>query len=359
MDISRNNTEQYSLENDLNNVVNQCHSVWAQLKSANIFITGGTGFIGRWFLESLLRANHLLDLDIKAVILTRNLKAFRIKAPHIVAFPGFSFVTGNVADFTSPNGDFTHMVHAATDASANLNETDPQLMFDTIVKGTKRSLEFAIEKSIDRVLFLSSGAVYGQQPWEMEKVSEIWRGSFDCLDTKNTYAEAKRAAEMLCAIYVKQFGMNITVARIFSTIGPFLPINTHFAIGNFIRDAIEGKPIIVKGNGLPCRSYLYVSDLIVWLLHLLVSGRPGKAYNVGSNESVSIRALAERISVLLGNVGFQITGEHDKGWNLGRYVPDTTLITDELGVARTVCLDDAIIRTALWNGWHWRNDEII
>ena len=341
----------WSLEKDIDVVVRSCQDVWCGLYGARLLLTGGTGFIGCWLLESLRHADLALDLNIEAVILTRNPAAFRNRLPHLANYPGFHLVAGDVCNFASPPGRFSHLIHGATDASAELNETDPRRMFDTIIQGARRTLDFAVEAGVGRALFLSSGAIYGPQPWEMEKVAENWNGSLNCVDPRNTYAEAKRAAEMLCAIYGKQFGLKVSIARIFALLGPYLPLDIHFAAGNFILDAIEGKPAIVTGNGQPHRSYLYASDLAIWLWHMLTRAEPGKAYNVGSDESVSIKDLAQRTSALLGNGEYQVHGAPDPGWNLGRYVPDTSLIGHDLGLYRTVSLDDAIQRTALWNGW--------
>jgi len=341
----------WHIAQDLDFIVRATDSVWASLRGAKFFITGGTGFIGCWLLESLRHANQHLQLGIKATILTRDPEAFRAKAPHLFNDAGFTFMAGDVCQFKTPPGEFTHLIHAATDASAYLNEHDPRRMFDTVLSGTRRALDFAVEKGVDRVLFLSSGAVYGQQPWEMEKVAENWIGAPSCVDPRAAYAEGKRAAEMLCAIYQKQFGLQIAIARIFALLGPYLSLDIHFAAGNFIRDAMNGKSIIVNGNGLPCRSYLYASDLTVWLWHMLVRAEPGKPYNVGSDESVSIRELAEKVSDTLGQVGFQVLDAPDMGWNHGRYVPDTDLIARDLGLNQTVTLAQAIERTALWHGW--------
>lgn len=341
----------WSLEQDLDDVLQQAIPVWPELRGARLFITGGTGFIGCWLLESLRYADQHHNLGVQATVLTRDPHAFQRKAPHLTDYPGFSFIAGDVCNFETPPGGFTHLIHAATDASAELNENDPRRMFDTVLEGTRRALDFAVEKAVDRVLFLSSGAVYGRQPWEMERVAESWIGAPSCVDPRAAYAEGKRAAEMLCAIYGKQFGVKIAIARIFALLGPYLSLDIHFAAGNFIRDAMQGKPVIVNGNGLPCRSYLYASDLTVWLWHMLVRAEPGKPYNVGSDESVSIRDLAERISRVVGNGEFQVLGAPDIGWNPGRYVPETSLIGRDLGLHKTVTLNEAIRRTALWHGW--------
>jgi dTDP-glucose 4,6-dehydratase len=341
----------WTFRNDLDFVLASTQGVWSHLDGARIFITGGTGFIGCWLLETLRHANRELGVDVHVTVLTRNVRAFAAKAAHLHEHPGFEFIEGNALDFASPPGDISHLIHAATDASAHLNEHDPRTMFTTVLEGTRRALDLAVEKGVQRVLFLSSGAVYGQQPWDMQNVSESWLGGPDCLDPRATYAEAKRAAEMLCSIYHKQFGLQIGIARIFALLGPYLSLGIHFAAGNFIRNAMAGKAVTVNGNGRPCRSYLYASDLTVWLWNLLQRAPSCRAYNVGSPVSISVAELAQTTSTLLGTGEVHILGASDAGWNLGRYVPDPTRIRDEMELQQTVSLDEAILRTALWNGW--------
>lgn len=342
--------EGWSLRNDLDAVLDASQEVFAALRGAQLFITGGTGFIGCWILESLLHANRVGGYGIRATVLSRDPARFATKRPHLVDPAFVTLLQGDVNSFHA-EGHYSHLIHAATDASADLNENNPRLMFDTVLQGTRRALDFALELEIPRVLYFSSGAVYGRQPWDVHNVPEEWSGAPDCTNPVNAYAEGKRAAEMLCGIYGKQFGLQISIARIFALLGPYLSLDIHFAAGNFIRDAMAGRKIIVKGNGLPVRSYLYAGDLTVMLWHLLLRGPAGKAYNVGSDEGISIADLAAKTAALIGTSGFEVLGQDDKGWNPGRYVPDTSLIQRDLGLSRTVSLDDSIRRTALWQGW--------
>jgi dTDP-glucose 4,6-dehydratase len=343
----------WTLGADLDAVLAQAAPVWPALRGARLFITGGTGFIGRWLLETLHHADRAHQLGVHVTVLTRDPAAFAAKAPHLAAWPGLQLVAGDVGHFAFPDGEFSHVIHAATDASAYLNEHNPAQMFATVLDGTRRVLEFCAARQVPRTLFLSSGAVYGPQPPELERVAETYRGGPDCLDARATYAEAKRAAETLCAIYAKQHGCQISVARIFAAVGPFLPLDTHFAIGNFIRDAIAGTPIVIQGDGRALRSYLYASDLAAWLWRMLVQAPAGRAFNVGSDHAVSIRDLAAAVSTTLGGPGYEVLGASDSGWNPGRYIPDITAAREELGVQQTVPLDEAIRRTALWNGWSY------
>lgn len=318
--------------------------IWARLDGARIFFTGGTGFIGRWMLEALARA----PVNVEVTLLSRDPAGFAARAPHLA--DRFGFLRGDIQSCPSPAGDFTHIIHGATDASAQLTATDPRRMFDTILDGTRAMLDLAHERQA-RMLFMSSGAVYGVQPWDISHVAEDWIGGPSVRDPKSAYAEGKRAAETLCTIYAHQFGVGAVTARIFALLGPLLSLDTHFAAGNFIRDAMAGRAIEVQGSGQAVRSYLYAADLAVWMWTLLALGEKGGAYNVGSEEAVSIADLARRTARLLGAPDVRILGRPDPGWNPGRYVPSTALIREQLGVAATVDLDEAIRRTAASNGW--------
>ncbi|MCG2840505.1 NAD-dependent epimerase/dehydratase family protein [Sandaracinobacter sp. RS1-74] len=333
------------LEEDLARVGAALAPLWPRLSGARLFMTGGTGFIGRWMLEVLARA----DTDATVTLLSRNPAAFAARAPHLAR--RFEMVAGDVLDFLPPSGRFTHVIHAATDASADLNARDPRRMFDTIVTGTRRALDMAVACETRRFFFLSSGAVYGPQPWEISHVGEDWRGGPDQCDPRSAYGEGKRAAEMLCAIYGRQFGLDVVNARIFALLGPLLPLDIHFAAGNFIRDAMTGRTIRVQGSGQAVRSYLYAADLAQWLWTLLLAGEAGAVFNIGSEEAVSIADLARRTAGLLGGPGVEILGRPDPGWNPGRYVPSTAAIRAALGLFPRIGLDEAIRRTALANGW--------
>ncbi len=346
---------QWTVEQDFARIGEQARLSFDQLKNAHIFLTGGTGFIGTWMLEAIHFVNKSQGANIQVTILTRNPQSFHSKHPHLFEHSNFHYIAGDVVTLPYENladfGKFTHLIHAATDASAELNEVNPLQMFDTVVLGTRKILDFAVKEKISKILYLSSGAVYGQQAPGVDYVAEDSMSAPDCLNPKNTYAEGKRASEMLCAIYGKQFGCQIVVARIFALLGPLLNLNIHFAAGNFIRDAISGKKISVSGDGRPERSYLYPSDLVVWLLAMLTHGKSGAAYNAGSEEGISIADLAKLTSSLIGNQGYEILGLSDSGWNPGRYVPSSQLIQKQLGVTQTVNLAEAIKRTAYWNGW--------
>lgn len=339
------------LAEDLAGVFARLAPHWPTLARARLFFTGGTGFIGRWMLEALRDANEQLSLGLRATILTRDPVRFAQLSPGLASYEAFDFVAGDVLTLEPDGNRYSHVIHAATDASAALNESDPLRMLDTVLTGTRRVLDFARAGKAQRFFFLSSGAVYGAQPWEIVRVGEDYMGGPDLFTHRAAYGEGKRAAEMLCTIYRNQFGLDIVNARIFALLGPMLSLDIHFAAGNFIRDAMACRKVTVQSDGRAERSYLYAADLTEWLWAMLLRAPAGATYNVGSEEAISIGDLAGRVASLLGDGGYEIQGKPDPGWNPGRYVPSTERIRSELGLAMTVGLDDAIRRTAAWNGW--------
>jgi nucleoside-diphosphate-sugar epimerase len=334
------------LAEDLDHILTHTEGLWEELRGKRIFITGGTGFFGCWLLESFAWANDKLDLNASALVLTRNIEAFRRKAPHLASHPAIQFHIGDVRYFDFPEGHFSHIIHAATESSAKLNEENPLLMLDTIVEGTRHTLEFARHRGAKKFLLTSSGAVYGKQPPDMTRIPEEYTGSSDPTDPRSAYSEGKRAAEMLCTLYAKQFGLEIKIARCFAFVGPYLPLDIHYAIGNFIRDGLQGGPIEIKGDGTPYRSYLYAADLAIWLWTILFRGESCHPYNVGSEKDITIEALAKEIAGhFKPELSISINGKTRSNQLPERYIPSNHKITRELGVQQIVDLKDGIKRT--------------
>lgn len=336
------------LRDDLDDCLARTRDLWNEIRDQRIFITGATGFFGCWLLETLLWANRQLQLNAQVTILTRNPNTLNQKAPHLAADPAVKILVGDVKTFQFPSGTFSHIIHAATESSVELNSKQPTLMFDTIVEGTRRCLEFAQAAQTRKFLFVSSGAVYGQQPPNISNVSENSTTGPDPLNPASAYAEGKRAAELLCAMAAQNTILEPKIARCFAFVGPYMKLDAHFAIGNFIRDQLAGNPIHVTGDGTTLRSYMYASDLMVWLWTILFCGAPMRAYNVGSDEAVSIRELAHAVGeTLTPNVPVKILGT-PAGGPTQRYVPSTARARQELGLSCDVPLREAIRRTHKW-----------
>lgn len=335
---------------DLKHIMDHTCELWEDMRGARIFITGGTGFFGHWLVESFLYANQQLDLKASILLLSRNPDSAKQASPHLFSDPAVTWLRGDVRNFEFPRGEFTHIIHAATDASAKLNEENPLLMLDTIIEGTRHTLDFAAQCKAEKFLLTSSGAVYGKQPSDMTHIPEDYQGAPDPTDPKSAYGVGKRTAEHLCALYAKQRGLHTTIARCFAFVGPYLPLDAHFAIGNFIRDAMNGGSIIIKGDGTPYRSYLYAADLTIWLWTILLHGESCRPYNVGSSEGLSISELGKLVSEsFTPHAGLKILSKLVEGKTSERYVPDITKASRELDLLPIIKLQDALQKTIQWN----------
>ena len=337
------------LSADLYHILDYTRDLWEDLRGARIFITGGTGFFGCWLLESFLFANEMLDLKASATVLTRRPDSVQQTLPHLMLDPAITLIKGDVRNFEFPKGEYSHIIHAATDASAKLNEENPLLMLDTIIEGTRHTLDFAVHCKSEKFLLTSSGAVYGKQPTGMTHIPEDYTGAPDPLDPRSAYGIGKRTAEHLCTLYAKQYNVHSTIARGFAFVGPYLPLDIHLAIGNFIRDAMNGGPIIIKGDGTPRRSYLYAADLTIWLWTILLKGQSLRPYNVGSEEGASIAETALAVARNLSpNAVVDIRGIQNSASQIEQYLPLTKFAQENLDLHDLFDLDEKIQHTNNW-----------
>ena len=260
------------------------------LSGARIFVTGGTGFFGVWLLTAL-RVLYAKGVEVKVCVLSRDPESFLARNPQFRNATWLNWIAGNIRDFKFPNARFDLILHAATDTSKSAH-ADQINIFDDIVLGTRNVLNLAKLCRVKRILLISSGAVYGQQPPNLTKQPDSSALACDPWAINSAYGEGKRVMELMGAILAKSTEIECFSARCFAFSGPGIPLDGHFAIGNFVRDAIRGHKIVINGNGLAKRSYLHGADLAIWLLYLLLKARSGVSYNVGSDQEISIRDLA-------------------------------------------------------------------
>lgn len=336
-------------QDDLTHIAQETQSVWRELDAARIFITGGTGFFGMWLLESLFYAKAHTGMRTEVTVLSRNPAAFLQKFPHLRAMPGLTWLQGEVHDFAFPEGAFTHVIHAATPASADLNQNQPLLMLDTITQGTRRVLDFAVQAGVQTFLLTSSGAIYGTQPPDLSHMDECHLGMMDPLQTASAYGIGKWVAEHLANSYAQNHKFAVKIARCFAFVGPYLPLETHFAIGNFIHHTLQQQPIHLHGDGTPYRSYLYAADLMIWLWRILCEGKSGRAYNVGSEEAIPLADLAALVArQVQPNLSVVIAKTPDPQVLPSRYVPSTQRAQQELALKQWIGLEDGIQKTLNW-----------
>ena len=300
----------------------------SEIGQPRLFITGGTGFFGKSMLDYRLRHPGWRWAKAEWVILSRSPVRFAASWPRLANQPGVSFTAGDVRDFAFPEGRFDAIIHAATSAVTTLPDAE---MTSVIMDGARHVADFAKAAGCGTVLFTSSGAVYGPRTAPA--------GEDDACEPATAYGKGKLAAERLLV----DAGLDVKIARCFAFAGPHLNRGIHFAIGNFIQNCLDGKPITINGDGTPLRSYLYADDLVEWLFAILERGGNGRPYNVGSDRAVSIRELAETVRNVLGaDVPVEVKGVPVPGAPPSVYVPDVTRAENELGLRVATGLEDAI-----------------
>jgi len=334
------------INEDIERVFNKTEHLLNELQGETVFITGGTGFFGKWLLEYFLFLNKTKSIKVNVIILSRNPDSFLGEFKQFQV-PYFQFIKGDIISFDFnqiPKTNF--IIHAATDADAKLNTENPLLMVETITEGTKRVLEFAKKQpELKAFLLTSSGAVYGKQQENVTHTKETDSFYIDINAPTSAYAEGKRIAELYCSIYAKQYNIPIKIARCFAFVGPYLPINKHFAIGNFISDVLSNNDITIKGDGTPFRSYMYASDLVIWLLTILIKGGVNIPYNVGSDYAISIEDLALLFQKVHENKNdVKILGQK-LNQPREQYVPDISKGKHSLHLEISVGIEDAIRKT--------------
>ncbi len=310
---------------------------------ATLLVIGGSGFFGKSILD-LFQRGGLSPWHIDRVIaMSRNAESLKTEAPMLLS----SQVELLSADITTtgylPQADF--VIHAAASSDARNYLTRPLEERRNIQAGILNYCRLAkIYHSNSKILYVSSGAVYGTQPDCLDHISEDYSAldPSDIPEGKRDYACAKRDAEA-AIIQLGDDGLSVSIARCFAFVGPWLPLDQHFAIGNFIADGLAGRSINVKAQHKVYRSYLYADDLIEWLMTIANHATPqSPTFNVGSD-----------VPVLMGELGQIVAHEFEStvtissvhGEKVDRYVPDISKIREELGLIVKNDLPSAITAT--------------
>ncbi len=312
-----------------------------------LYLSGATGFFGKNFL-SLLMHLHQQGGSFRVTALSRSPEQFMLDQPWCRNQSWLEWQKGDVLDKWRGTGDYDYLLHAAGDTAAYTHR-DKFSLFDGIIKGTRNALDFAAAHGVRRILLCGSGAQYGPIPETYAKgVPDACLLACDPTKLRSAYGEAKRASEMLATILGDKHGFEIVSARCFAFVGPGLVLDGHFAVGNFIRDAIVGKPIQLTTDGTAWRSYLYGADLAVWLLLLLLEADDGAAVNVGSDRAVRILELANLVRDIVNpRVLVEASGEPSDA-ERHFYVPSIAR-AKALSLDAWTDLERAIARTAQWH----------
>lgn len=314
------------------------------LDGQRLYLSGATGFFGCNLLALLAHLNGR-GLRFEVVGLSRDPQRFLAARPWAARLPWLRLLRGDTRAAWPGEGGFDLLLHAATDTHASAH-TDLQAVFDDTVAGTRQALAFAAAQGVRRLLLTGSGAQYGTLP--AGPVPEDAPQACDPALPGSAYGEAKRVSELLATLHAQRQGCAAVLTRCFAFVGPGLDLHGHFAIGNFIRDALAGGPLRLHSAGQAVRSYLYGADLAWWLLHLLLHGPSARPLHVGGAEGLRVIDLAHRVRDLLSPTAEVLAGPEQPGEARRFYLPALDRAA-ALGLQAWTPLNLAIQRTARWH----------
>jgi UDP-glucuronate decarboxylase len=335
---------------DVQSILNHVGSRCQALNGKRVLVTGGTGFIGSYLLETLAYLNDRVLAEPCAIsVVTRNMGRVTERLPQLGRRRDVTFIESDIRQFRSASRAWDYVIHGAASADARVFLEDPSEIMDIIAEGTKVVLNEATA-GVESFLFISSGAVYGQQPHEHAWISEDYPGGPDLRHWRSCYGEAKRYAEMLCQVFGEKRKLPVTIARVFAVLGPYQELHSTSAAIDFIRQGLRGNTITIRDSGETERAYCYIADAVAGLFTLLLRPYPGEVFNIGSDmESVSFTELAHRVSRCLGkDINVMIEGSPASGVLGSRYAPDVTRLYVKEGFRPTTGLDEALARTISW-----------
>ncbi len=269
---------------------------WERLSGCNILVTGGTGLIGGCLVEALMM-NPQRDYHVYAS--GRNEERAKERFLEFADDETFHFIQYDVMQPLESDIRFDYIIHAASNGSPNFFAQKPVEVMKANLYGVSNLIEYGLGHGMKRMLYVSSGEVYGEGDGRV--FTENYSGYVDCTKPRSCYPSSKRAAETLCASYKAEYGADVVIARPCHIYGPHFTEQDNRVYAQFIRNVLRGEDIVMKSTGEQFRSWCYVVDCVSALLHILLKGECGQAYNVAdANSNISIRELAETIAEIGG-----------------------------------------------------------
>lgn len=301
-----------------------------------IIITGATGTMGSCLVDFFMQCNRDCNADIHVIGVGRSRKRLENRFNQ-TADDHLEYLEQDIMTPFNYSGHADYVIHTAANSYPALIAHQPVETLLGMIKGTDNVLSMAVKAGAKRVLYISSGEVYGNSSDEKQWKAEDDYGNVDHLSARACYPNGKRTAETLCAAYRQEYSLDFVAARPCHTYGPTSMADDNHAHVQFLRAAAEGNDIVLNSPGNQMRTYIYVTDCITALLTVLIGGISGEAYNIANRDSVvTIRQFAE-IAADAGNVNFSFTS------------PDQKALAERSPITRQV-LDPSKLESLGWHG---------
>lgn len=287
---------------------------WDKLENKTLLLSGATGMIGKCLIDLLMLRNKLYGSNIRVIALSRNAETAKRRFEEYWNLPEFTYFSCDINNEIPECGKADFIVHAASNTHPKQYSGDPIGTIASNIIGTKNLLDYAVAHQTERICFLSSVEVYGENRGDVDKFEEAYLGYLDCNTLRAGYPESKRVGETLCNAYGEAHGLPYVIPRLSRLYGPtMLPTDTK-AISQFIRKTAAGEDIVLKSEGTQKYSYTFVTDAVNAILYIMLMGENGEAYNVADAESdIELRELASILAQIAGKeVVFELPEESER-----------------------------------------------
>lgn len=334
---------------DLEKIAESLSDGLEQLEGSTVLIAGGNGFIGKYFVNSLLYLNeHILKKPCRIIVLDRSISA---DEPYLISNENIEIIEFDISKEISIEHKIDFIIHSASIASPVVYRKYPLETILVNVYGTKNLLDLAKKHNVKSFLYLSSSEIYGDPTPNQIPTKEDYRGNVSSTGPRACYDESKRVGETLCMTYLRQFSTPVKIVRPFNVYGPGLKPNDGRVISDFVSNSLTKGEVVLYSDGSPTRSFCYISDAIVGFLKVLLSKHNGESFNIGNDEEVSMLELAKIVQNEVPDLKIRFEIHPDKDYRIDnpqRRCPDLAKIKKSVGYTPTVKLKEGMGMMTQW-----------
>jgi len=359
---------------DLEEIVSELNKDLLVMAGSSLLITGGAGFLGYYLVQTIILWNTQVDdaSKIRVTVMDNFIRGIPKWLEKLRGIKDLVIVNFNVISPIDKTHSYEYIIHAASIASPTYYRQYPIETMDANVIGLRNLLDYGVHRSLTKnhvkgFLYFSTSEIYGDPDPSMIPTPETYRGNVSCTGPRACYDESKRFGETLCVNFAQQYGLPIKIARPFNNYGPGLKITDRRALPDFAMQVFRDEDVVLHSNGSPTRTFCYISDAVIGYYKILLRGRIGESYNIGTSApEISIRELAE-MTIACSRKLFGYGGEvvysqsNDAQYlvdNPNRRCPDISKAQREIGYDPKIGIEEGLSRTMIWYKFNCSEDSI-
>ncbi len=343
--------ENFNIPSDIDEIIKFLDKEYQKFEGKTILLTGGRGFLGRYFTEIFLKINKLNKKPCK-ILSIDNLITSGILGDQLPKNKNFIFLKKDITKKIKIDQKVDYIIHAAGIASPYYYKKWPLKTLEVATVGLKNVLELA-KKNNSKLVFFSSSEIYGNPDKKNIPTLESYNGNVSCLGPRACYDESKRLGETLVRVYSDQYGLDASIIRPFNVFGPGMQKNDYRVLPNFISKIVNNEKIQIYGTGNQTRTYCYVTDAMNGFLRVLLKGGRGEPYNIGnSNPELSVLNLVKKLEEIYSHkhIRYDIIDHPDSypSDEPQRRCPDLIKSFHQLNYKPNVNIDEGLLRYFKW-----------